>query len=585
MKLSASAAAAILLVSSPVASGQTTTSWISTTPVNGDWFAAANWSDGVPTASDDATIENGFGALISDDSAQSANFRLSGNNSTLNIGSRGELSVQSMNIASGSTSRGDLDVTGGSMSVTEDLYVGTAGSGVLTITNNGSISSAAGFIGVNANSNGTARVSAGIWSMAGYLAVGSSGNGTLQISGTGQVSNDSSTVAAVTGSIGVAEVSGGSWTNGDNLEIGRMGDGTLEISGNGVVSNRNANVGVLTGSKGVARVSGGTWSSSGPLVIGAQGEGTLEISDAGSVSAERVTVAQTSTAVGNLTLAGGTLTTSQVAKGNGGGTVLLNGGTLRLSSDQPELFNGFSTGEVTFGAGGITIDTQQFTVFAPGIGLNGFGPLIKEGTGKLTIEGAMNYEGATTINAGTLIMNGTLLNSPTVTVESGATLGGNLLAAASGVFVRGGATASPNGFLVANSLSFEEGATLKIDLQGSVGNEYDQVVSFGTATLGGTLGVSLLGGFTPSFGDTFTFLSASGGIIGDFTSFDLPGLANGLSWSTINTGSAYSLAVVPEPSTAVLLVAVGAFAAWTRRRRRGADAGVLGLIPDGSSPR
>ncbi len=49
---------------------------------------------------------------------------------------------------------------------------------------------------------------------------------------------------------------------------------------------------------------------------------------------------------------------------------------------------------------------------------------------------------------------------------------------------------------------------LNIEIGGtSPGTGYDQLVITGTATLGGTLNVSLINGFTPASGDTFQILT------------------------------------------------------------------------------
>ena len=50
----------------------------------------------------------------------------------------------------------------------------------------------------------------------------------------------------------------------------------------------------------------------------------------------------------------------------------------------------------------------------------------------------------------------------------------------------------------------------------------------GTATLGGSLAVSLLGGFTPSAGDAFEFITTAGSVSGEFASENLPALRGGL---------------------------------------------------------
>jgi hypothetical protein len=75
-----------------------------------------------------------------------------------------------------------------------------------------------------------------------------------------------------------------------------------------------------------------------------------------------------------------------------------------------------------------------------------------------------------------------------------------------------------------------EYGTLQIDLAGTTPiDQYDRLVVTGTATLGGTLEVNLLDGFTPSAGQSFDVLDF-GGVTGTFSQFDLPGLDPGLAW-------------------------------------------------------
>jgi T5SS/PEP-CTERM-associated repeat protein len=77
-------------------------------------------------------------------------------------------------------------------------------------------------------------------------------------------------------------------------------------------------------------------------------------------------------------------------------------------------------------------------------------------------------------------------------------------------------------------------ANLEIELAGTTkGAEYDALDVVGIASLGGTLDVSLLGVFTPSVGDKFEIVSASGGVSGIFATLaeDLPVLVGGLEWA------------------------------------------------------
>jgi len=80
------------------------------------------------------------------------------------------------------------------------------------------------------------------------------------------------------------------------------------------------------------------------------------------------------------------------------------------------------------------------------------------------------------------------------------------------------------------------GGTLAIELAGTADGEFDVLDVAGTATLAGALDVSLLGGFTPTDGETWVILTADGGITGSFDS-----ITSGYSASLINGGTALEL--------------------------------------------
>ncbi|NEQ67422.1 MAG: hypothetical protein F6K21_18315 [Symploca sp. SIO2D2] len=68
---------------------------------------------------------------------------------------------------------------------------------------------------------------------------------------------------------------------------------------------------------------------------------------------------------------------------------------------------------------------------------------------------------------------------------------------------------------------------LNIELGGDTAGEFDQLLISGTASLAGTLNVSLVNNYTPEIGDSFEVLNFSDRI-GDFTTINLPTLPAGL---------------------------------------------------------
>ena len=89
--------------------------------------------------------------------------------------------------------------------------------------------------------------------------------------------------------------------------------------------------------------------------------------------------------------------------------------------------------------------------------------------------------------------------------------------------------------------------TLEIELGGtSPGGEHDQlnhVLGDGVADLGGELDVALLGGFTPSSGDTFEIITATN-VMDTFVTESLPALGGGISLDVVYSPTAVSLVVV-----------------------------------------
>jgi len=79
-----------------------------------------------------------------------------------------------------------------------------------------------------------------------------------------------------------------------------------------------------------------------------------------------------------------------------------------------------------------------------------------------------------------------------------------------------------------------EDGSLEIDLGGTIaGDSYDQVIVDRNATLDGTLNVSLVDGFEPSIGDTFTILFQGRNVSGVFSSVNLPALSAGKQWDNV----------------------------------------------------
>ncbi|HET9298936.1 MAG TPA: hypothetical protein VFO11_03260, partial [Candidatus Polarisedimenticolaceae bacterium] len=105
---------------------------------------------------------------------------------------------------------------------------------------------------------------------------------------------------------------------------------------------------------------------------------------------------------------------------------------------------------------------------------------------------------------------------------------------------------SPGILTVDGSYTQHAGGSLEIEIGGlSSGTEHDQLEVVGATTLTGALSVSLLDGFVPQDGHTFTILTAAE-IHGSFSTRSLPPLPAGLGWSVLLQPTAVVLAVSPD---------------------------------------
>lgn len=132
---------------------------------------------------------------------------------------------------------------------------------------------------------------------------------------------------------------------------------------------------------------------------------------------------------------------------------------------------------------------------------------------------------------------------------------------------------------VDGDLTLEASSTLAIDIGGAAleGIDYDVLNVTGNAAIdGGTLDVSLVGGFSPQLGDAFDILDFGTSSGAGFAAFNLPALDPGLDWNTDDLLTAGILSVisngglgaVPEPASCLLLaMGMAAVAAASRSRR------------------
>jgi autotransporter-associated beta strand protein len=466
--------------------------------------------------------------------------------------------LSSITFSGGVSGAGSLTQAGtGTTTLTgADTYSGGTiiSAGTLQIGNGGT----AGSITGNVTDNGALAID-----LSASLALGGaiSGTGSLTQAGAGTTTltgadtySGGTTISAGTLQIGNGGTAGsilGTVTNNAALTIDLSSGLTLGgvISGTGNLTQSGTSTTTLTG---VDTYSGGTTISAGALQIGNGGSTgsiignvsdnsvllvdlssglTLSgiISGSGSVvqaDAGTTTLTGSNSYAGSTTITAGTL--SIAADNNLGtapgsatpGDLVINGGALLATSTFALNSNrGIALGSSSgAGSGEIDVAAGQTLTYAGILANNGSGTgglVVGSGsnTGALTLGGASTFTGAASVDAGLLDVTGSLSSGSTVTVASGATLGGNQ-GTVGPVIVNGNLTPGGPALLTTGQLNFGSAASFNVALDGTTaGSGYDRVVvdSAGGVNLsnGPTLNVTL--GFTPAKGAQFTIMQNQGG--------------------------------------------------------------------------
>jgi hypothetical protein len=159
-------------------------------------------------------------------------------------------------------------------------------------------------------------------------------------------------------------------------------------------------------------------------------------------------------------------------------------------------------------------------------------PFTNSGTVKVTAGSLLFTSGfvprggsAIDLNGGAVDVGGTLTMPVGTSLIGSGTLNGNLVSA--GTVSPG---TSPGLMTVNGDYTQEVTGTLVMELNGlTPGTEHDQLVISGTATLSGTLVVSLTDSYSPAGGDAYTITTYSG-LAGEFGAVSLPGLSADRDW-------------------------------------------------------
>jgi autotransporter-associated beta strand protein len=266
---------------------------------------------------------------------------------------------------------------------------------------------------------------------------------------------------------------------------------------------------ILTGTN---TFTGTTLISGGTLQIGNGGTtGTLAstsiVNDAALVfnRSDALTVVGAISGMGSVTQLGAG-TTTLAGENAYAGTTLISGGTLQVGS-------GGTTG--TLGSGAVvnnaTLALNRSDDISIANDISGTGGLLQQGSGMTTLFGENTFTGDSFVRTGTLKVaaNSSIGN---VTVDPGALFGGT--GTVRGNLVNNGRVGpgfSPGTLLVTGDYTQGTAGVLEIELASAT--VYDRLIITGTATVNGSIKV-IDSGYTGTAGDTFTILTATGGVTG-----------------------------------------------------------------------
>jgi T5SS/PEP-CTERM-associated repeat protein len=429
-----------------------------------------------PASSGQATVDGATASWTLADALIVGNF----GNGTLSVVNGASISAASVIVGDDAEGTGDATVNGASINSTISVTVGNEGIGTLGVIGGGSLTAPSAFVGDELLSNGTLEIvgPGASWTAAVEARIGNDGTGGLSVLGGASGSSGNAVIGAGLGSDGDFTVSGpgSTWTNTGQLSLGNMGTGSVGIFNGGSASCGGlAFFGDDPGSDGSLLVSGtGTsWSCASEAFIGNFGSGSMTVTNGATVSTTRVKIGDEIGATGGVIVnnPGSTWTdTVEIFVGNFGT------GTLTVwSSTQSLTVGDLGSGSLTISAGG-AVDAASVAI---GLGLGS--------------SGTVNVNGA-----------GSTL-STTGNVQVGGAGQGSLSVAEGQVTAGGSYTQNP-------------AASLSVVLGPQSGT---CISAAGTASVAGSLTVSLAAGFTPPPGSSYEIITASS-VSGTFAAVTMP---------------------------------------------------------------
>lgn len=424
--------ATCILAWSVVTHSQANTAWNAGI---GDWGAAGNWSDGVPSVTDEARISNGGTAQVTDS---------------------GRL-AEGVTVGFGGGNSGTLEVSGGGATLaleSSSIVGGLGGVGSLLIQNGGTLTSAGAFFGIGlfggegsgvVDGSGSELSHNGIFLLVGG---GDDSTGTLTISNGGVVNSNGgnsslrlSTEGGVSGILNIGNGAGAGILNASQVDggvgavvnfnhtdadyfftqDGTSGGAAMNIVGDAVVNHIGSGKTTLTGANtytGETVVRNGTLSVTGSithtgsnLTVGDQSGdlGTLEVSGTGAVSNNNGYIGSAAGSTGLVRVSGGSwINSADLLVGSEGNGTLEISGSGAVSNVRGIIGDVVgSTGLVRVSGGSWTSSSFFY------VGKTGDGTLEVSGTGSVANKSAsvgreLGSTGLVKVSGGSWMTNGSL---------------------------------------------------------------------------------------------------------------------------------------------------------------------------------
>jgi T5SS/PEP-CTERM-associated repeat protein len=420
-----------------------------------------------------------------------------------------------------------------------EFTVGGTAEGEVQVASSTLLTQFSSTIGSQPGSTGTVTVeSGGIWEhkhspITREFIIGDRGTGTLNVRLGGRVRILEQAVPVLgkqaegVGTLNIDGTGSEMFIQIHDLSVGRFGRGTINVTGGGRLEAPSfVFLGEQPEASGEVLVQGMQGNSSrfvaSVIVVGFGGTGSLALENGGAVDAREVFIASFPAS---------------------SGTVVVNGADSRLtalSGFGHLIIGGRSTGSLTITGGGVAEARDIFV----GDGMSGVGQVLVSGNGsRLTAsdEFSVGYFGTGALT----VTDGGIAAGPLIFINKRSSVGGDGTLDAD---VANNGKVAPG--LSAGLLSIDghydqdKQGRLAIELGGTMpGAQHDVLSISGTASLDGTLEVSLINDFMPSAGQTFDILTAMGDISGNFQTEVLPMLSSGLFFDVTYSTSAVTLVV------------------------------------------